>query len=51
MVRVTSVSYEKDTDYGHVTFARHKSNVNCYFAIVYFPVERMEDLFWPELMR
>lgn len=51
MVRVTSVSYEKDTDYGHVTFTRHKSNVNCYFAIVYFPVERMEDLFRPELMR
>lgn len=30
-----SGSYEKDTDYGHVTFARHKSNVNCYFAVIY----------------
>jgi hypothetical protein len=44
-------SYKKDKDYGHVTFARHKSNVNCYFAIVYFLLERMEDLFRPELMR
>ena len=31
----SSISYEKDTDYGHVTFARHKTNKNCYFAIVY----------------
>ena len=28
-------SYEKDTDYGHVTFARHKTNMNCYFAVIY----------------
>lgn len=32
---VDSVAYEKDTDYGHVTFAQHKTNKNCYFAVVY----------------
>jgi glycosyltransferase involved in cell wall biosynthesis len=31
----SSVAYEKDTDYGHVTFARHKTNKNCYFAVIY----------------
>ena len=31
----TSVAYEKDTDYGRVTFARHKSNKNCFFAVIY----------------
>ena len=31
----TSVGYDKDTDYGHVTFARHKTNENCYFAVIY----------------
>lgn len=30
-----SISYEKDTEYGHVTYAQHKTNRNCYFAIVY----------------
>ena len=30
-----SVAYEKDTDYGHITFARHKTNENCYFAVIY----------------
>ena len=30
-----SVGYDKDTDYGHVTFARHKTNENCYFAVIY----------------
>ncbi len=30
-----SIAYEKDEAYGHVTFARHKTNVNCYFAVVY----------------
>ena len=30
-----SVAYDKDMDYGHVTFAPHKTNKNCYFAIVY----------------
>ena len=29
-----SVAYEKDTDYGHVLFAQHKTNKNCYFAII-----------------
>ncbi len=29
-----SVAYEKDTDYGHVTFAQHKINKNCYFAVI-----------------
>lgn len=31
----SSVAYEKDTDYGHVTFAQHKTNKNCYFAVIY----------------
>ena len=30
-----SVGYEKDTEYGHVTFARHKTNKNCYFAVLF----------------
>jgi glycosyltransferase involved in cell wall biosynthesis len=30
----TSVSSEKDTDYGHVTFAQHKTNKNCFFAVI-----------------
>ena len=30
-----SVAYEKDTDYGHVTFAQHKTNKSCYFAVIY----------------
>jgi len=30
-----SIAYEKDTYYGHVTFAQHKTNRNCYFAVVY----------------
>ena len=25
---------DKETDYGHVTFARHKSNANCFFAVI-----------------
>jgi len=29
-----SVAYEKDADYGHIIFARHKTNKNCYFAII-----------------
>ena len=24
----------KETDYGHVAFARHKSNANCFFAVI-----------------
>ncbi len=29
-----SVAYERDTDYGHLTFAQHKTNKNCFFAII-----------------
>ena len=31
----TSTAYEIDEAYGHVTFARHKTNQNCYFAVLY----------------
>jgi len=31
----SSVSYEKNTDYGHVTFAQHKTNKSCFFAVIY----------------
>lgn len=31
----TSVAYEKDMEYGHVTFAQHKTNKNCFFAVIY----------------
>ena len=31
----TLIAYEKDTAYGHVTFAQHKTNKNCFFAVVY----------------
>ena len=31
----TSIAYEKEMEYGHVTFARHKTNLNCYFAVIY----------------
>lgn len=31
----SSFAYEKDMDYGHVTFAQHKTNKNCYFAVIY----------------
>ena len=31
----SSVAYDRDMEYGHVTFARHKTNKNCYFAVVY----------------
>ena len=30
----TSVAYSEEMEYGYVLFARHKSNINCYFAIV-----------------
>lgn len=33
-VQNTPVSYEKDMDYGYVAFSRHKTNENCYFAVV-----------------
>ena len=30
-----SVAYEKDEEYGQITFARHKTNENCFFAVLY----------------
>lgn len=30
-----AIAYDKDTEYGHVTFARHNTNKNCFFAIIY----------------
>ncbi len=29
-----TIAYEKEEDYGYVSFARHKVNRNCYFAVV-----------------
>lgn len=31
----TSVAYEKETDYAIVTYAQHKTNKNCYIAVLY----------------
>lgn len=30
----SSIAYEKDADYGHIIFAQHKTNKNCYFAVI-----------------
>lgn len=30
-----SEAYEKETDYAYITYARHKENKNCYFAVLY----------------
>ena len=30
----TSVSYRKETDYAYITYAQHKANKNCYFAVL-----------------
>ena len=30
-----SASYRTETDYAHIVFARHKVNVNCYFAVLF----------------
>lgn len=30
-----SATYEKEMDYGYVTYARHKTNTNCFFAVVF----------------
>lgn len=30
----TSVAYQKETDYAHITYAQHKENKNCYFAVL-----------------
>jgi glycosyltransferase involved in cell wall biosynthesis len=29
-----SISYQKETDYAHITYARHKTNSNCFFAVL-----------------
>lgn len=30
-----SVSFHKETDYAYITYAQHKTNKNCYFAVLY----------------
>jgi len=35
VVSLLDGGYDKDTDFGHVTFARHKTNTNCFFAVIY----------------
>lgn len=30
-----SVSYKKETDYAHIIYAQHKTNSNCYFAVLF----------------
>ena len=30
-----SVFFHKETDYAHITYAQHKTNKNCYFAVLY----------------
>lgn len=30
-----SVAYHKETDYAYITYAQHKTNKNCYFAVLY----------------
>ena len=30
-----SVACKKETDYAHITYAQHKTNRNCYFAVLY----------------
>lgn len=30
-----SVAFLKETDYAHITYAQHKTNKNCYFAVLY----------------
>lgn len=29
------VAFERDTDYANISFAQHKTNKNCYFAVLY----------------
>ena len=29
------IAYQRETEYAHITFARHNTNSNCYFAILY----------------
>lgn len=30
-----SVAFLKETDYAHITYAQHKTNMNCYIAVLY----------------
>lgn len=30
-----SAAFYKETDYAHITYAQHKTNKNCYFAVLY----------------
>ena len=30
-----SVAFQKETDYAHITYAQHKTNKNCFFAVLY----------------
>lgn len=30
-----NVAYQEDTDYAHITFARHKTNRNCFIVVLY----------------
>lgn len=46
----TSIAYEKETDYAHITYAKHKTNENCYIAVLYlkenlYSQGRSEDKF------
>lgn len=34
-IKDDDVSYEKETDYAKIRFARHKENNNCYFAVLF----------------
>ena len=37
------VSYEKETDYARIRFARHKDNQNCYFAVLFLKVNHYQN--------
>lgn len=30
----STTSFKRETDFGHITYARHKSNGNCFFAVI-----------------
>lgn len=31
----SDIAYKKETDYAHITFAKHKTNENCYIVVLY----------------
>ena len=31
----TKIAYEEETDYAYITYARHKTNLNCYIVAIY----------------